>query len=144
MATSSKASQPHKDDKQKQKQERPPRLEWVTATFGLLVVLATLGALTYEAARGGESPPAIVNRVVAIKPVSGGYLVQLEVRNTGGETTAGLTIEGTLKQGQSEVETSEATLDFVPGHSVREAGLFFTENPQRYRLELRALGYQEP
>lgn len=127
-----------------QERERPPRSEWVAAGFGLLIVLAVLGVLGYQALGAGESPPDIVNRVVALRPVSGGYLVQVEVRNRGGETTAGLTLEGTLKEGERDLETSEATLDYVPGRSTREAGLFFTENPQRYRLELRALGYQEP
>jgi uncharacterized protein (TIGR02588 family) len=142
MVTSSKASQPDEDDQQSQ--ERPPRLEWTVAAFGLLIVLATLGVLTYQALGAGESPADIVNRVVAVRPVTGGHLVQVEVRNNGGETTAGLIVKGTLKQGERDVETSEVTLNYVPGRSTREAGLFFTENPQRYRLELRALGYQEP
>ncbi len=114
------------------------------AIFGLLLVLAMLGVLTYEALGAGESPPDIANRVVAVRPVTGGYLVQVEVRNRGDETTAGLTVEGTLKQGERDVETSEATLDYVPGRSTREAGLFFTEDPQLYQFELRALGYQKP
>lgn len=138
MATSSETPQENNG------QERPPRSEWIVAGIGFVIVLAVLGVLTYEAALGGESPPSIVNQVVAVKPVSEGYLVQVEVRNRGGETTAGLVLEGTLTEGEREVETSEATLDYVPGRSTREAGLFFTENPQRYRLELRALGYQEP
>ena len=125
-------------------QAHTPRLEWLTASFGLLVVLATLGLLSYQAFAVGESPPVIVNRVMAVRSVAGGYLVQLEVRNKGGETTASLTVEGTLKEGQRLIETSEATLDYVPGHSSREAGLFFSTNPEHYQLELRALGYQEP
>ena len=138
MATSSETP------RENNRQERAPRSEWIVAGIGLVIVLAVLGVLTYEAAVGGESPPSIVNQVVAVMPATGGYLVQVEVRNQGGETTAGLTLEGTLKQGEKDVETSEATLDYVPGHSVREAGLFFTQNPRLYQLELRSLGYQEP
>lgn len=72
MLTSAKASRPGEDDQQSQ--ERPPPLEWVMAIFGLLLVLAMLGVLTYEALGAGESPPDITNRVVAVRPVTGGYL----------------------------------------------------------------------
>jgi uncharacterized protein (TIGR02588 family) len=95
--------------------ERPPFAEWLVAGFGVLVVLATVGFLGYEAVLGGETPPDIVNRVTAMRPTPGGYLVQVEVRNRGGETTAALTLEGTLKEGGRELETSEVTLDYVPG-----------------------------
>ena len=53
-------------------------------------------------------------------------------------------LEGTLVRRGQGVETSEATLAYVPGGSVRRAGLFFTENPSEYQLELRTFGYQEP
>ncbi len=129
---------------QGQGRESPPLSEWLVAGFGVLIVLAALGFLGYEAVDPGETPPDIVNRTVAIRPTTGGYLVQVEVRNRGGETAAGVTLEGTLNEGDREVEASEATLDYVPGRSQREAGLFFSEDPRRYRLELRAFGYQEP
>ena len=140
MAASSKASP---ENRQKQR-ARPPRLEWTVAVFGLLLVLAALGALTYEAVTGETSSPDPLIRVTGVHKVRGGYLAQVEAFNRGGDTAAGLTVEGTLKQNGRDIETSEATLDYLPGRSTREVGLFFTENPQRYRLELRALGYQEP
>lgn len=142
MASSSKA--PRQKGNQDQVHEQPPRSEWLVATFGLLVVLVALGVLIYQAVSGGESPPDITIRVVAVQSVGKEYLVQLEVTNQGGATAAGLTVEGTLKQGEREIETSEATLDYVPGRSKREAGLFFSEDPRQSQLELRAFGYQEP
>lgn len=129
---------------QRQGSQTPPRSEWLAATIGLVIVLGIFGVLTCEAVNGGESPPDIASRIVAIRPASKGYLVQVEVSNLGGEATAGLTLEGTLKQGTQAIESSETTLDYVPGQSQRDVGLFFSDNPEQYRLELRAFGYQEP
>lgn len=114
------------------------------AVFGLLLVLAALAALTYEAVAGDTSSPDPLIRVTGVHKVQGGYLAQVEAFNSGGDTAAGLTVGGTLKQNGQDIETSEVTLDYLPGQSLREAGLFFSEDPRRYRLELRALGYQEP
>lgn len=130
--------------KSQQERDRPPLYEWVVAALGLLVVLCTLGLLTYEVIAGDTSVPDPLIRVTGVHKVRGGYLAQVEAFNRGGDTAAGLTVGGTLKQNGRDIETSEVTLDYLPGQSLREAGLFFSEDPRRYRLELRALGYQEP
>ena len=124
--------------------KRPPRSEWVVALCGLVILLGVLGVLVYEILNGGETPPNVTPKVLSISRSNGGYLVQVAVANGSGETTAGLTLEGTLVRRGQGVETSEATLAYVPGGSVRRAGLFFTENPSEYQLELRTFGYQEP
>lgn len=129
--------------KSQQERDRPPLYEWVVAALGLFVVLCTLGLLTYEVIAGDTSVPDPLVRVTGVQEVRGGYLAQVEAFNRGGDTAAGLTIAGTLKQNGQDIETSEVTLDYLPGQSLREAGLFFSEDPRRYRLELRALGYQE-
>ena len=35
--------------------------------------------------------------------------------------------------GETSVETSSLTFDYVPGHAERKGGLFFTEDPRRHR-----------
>jgi uncharacterized protein (TIGR02588 family) len=42
------------------------------------------------------------------------------------------------------VETSQATIDYLPQRSERRGGLFFTRNPEGLDLNLRAEGYSEP
>ena len=64
-------------------------------------------------------------------------------RRRGDEAAAELGVEGTIERGGQPLETSETTFDFVPSGSVREGGLFFTEDP-RGALTLRSLGYREP
>jgi uncharacterized protein (TIGR02588 family) len=34
--------------------------------------------------------------------------------------------------------------DYVPGHSVRQGGLFFTRDPRSGHLSVRARGYSAP
>lgn len=118
-------------------------LEWFVAALGVLLVGSTVGFLLFEAFTDAERPPEVVLRVIAIEPSGEGFLVRLEVRNTGDEAAAELSVEGSIERGGRTLETSEITFDFLPPASVREGGLFFSEDP-RGALSLRALGYREP
>jgi uncharacterized protein (TIGR02588 family) len=144
MAAQRTPNQVKQEDRQAQERDRPPLYEWVVAALGLLTVLYAFGFLTYEAVSDDTSPPDPLLRVTGVQEVRAGYLAQVEVLNREGDTAAGLMVEGTLKQGNQDVQTSEITLDYLPGHSARKVGLFFSKDPRRYHLELRALGYQEP
>jgi uncharacterized protein (TIGR02588 family) len=42
------------------------------------------------------------------------------------------------------MDEAQSTLDFLPGQSSRSGGFYLKEDPNRYRLELRVEGYQEP
>ena len=75
---------------------------------------------------------------------AGGYLVPIEVTNLGGEVAAGLLVEGVLLDGDTVVETSSATFDYVPVGSLRHGGLIFREDPRAYELEVQARGYALP
>ncbi len=121
-----------------------PVLEWLMAVIGALLVIGSVGFMLYGAVVGDDSPPNIAIRVDSIRPMQDGYLVQIRTTNRGGSTAAGLTVEGELKGDTGTIETSGTTVDFVPPHSERYGGLFFTQDPRRYTLELRAKGYQEP
>jgi uncharacterized protein (TIGR02588 family) len=124
---------------------REPLLEWLAAGIGLLLTLALLAVIGREAIAGdSDEPPAIEIRAGAVRALPSGFLVEIVAANRSGGTGAGVTIEGELKSGDAAVETSDFTFDYVPGHAERRGGLFFKEDPRRYKLELRALGYQLP
>ncbi|MBA3562981.1 MAG: hypothetical protein H0W33_03025 [Gammaproteobacteria bacterium] len=131
-----------KDDRDKQ--HAAPLAEWVVGAIGLVLVATAITVLTYEAMKGEASPPAVTVSVLGIGPQPGGYLVEVRATNEGGTTAGELTIEGSLSSGGREVEKSEATIDYVPSHSNRKAGLFFTHNPQDFELQVRPSGYREP
>jgi uncharacterized protein (TIGR02588 family) len=114
------------------------------AFLGLALVLATLGLMAYQAVVGDHSPPQVTVSTDAILPLDRGYLVQLRAVNQGGSTAAQVVVEGVLTGEHGRVELSEAIIDYVPSHSYRKGGLFFSQDPRKYPPQLRAKGYAEP
>lgn len=117
---------------------------WGIALLGLVLALGSIGFMLYEAVAGDKSPPEVTLQVDAIVPVHNGFLVQFRARNEGGTTAKSLEIEGVLKNGAATVETSNVNFEYLPPHSERSGGLFFTLDPQQYALALRAVGYEVP
>lgn len=120
------------------------RLEWALAALSALLVLAVLGHLLYEALAEPATPPEVRVTAEAVRPSGRGYLVEFEAQNRGQTTAAGLGVEGTLTRGATTVETRSTTVDYLPAESSRKGGLYFTEDPGDYELELRATGYDRP
>lgn len=122
-----------------------PLLEWIASIVGLLLTVAMIGFIGWQALNGpGAEPPAIVVEVQHIVESADGFVVEIKAANRSPATAAAVQVRGVLSRGRREVATSQATIDYVPGHSERSAGLFFKEDPRAYRLEVRALGYTEP
>ena len=122
-----------------------PLLEWVAAAIGLLLTLLVLGVIGREALRGETKQlPVIAVAVTGISRAAPGYVLAFEASNKTGGTAAAVEIEAILKDGDTIVETSKATLDYVPGHGKVKGGVFFAKNPRRHKLEIRALGFQIP
>lgn len=129
----------------RRKAAKTPALEWAAAGIGLLLLLAMLAIIGLEAVSGEtDEPPAIAVTAGRIVAAPGGYLVEIEAGNSSGATAAAVQVEGALRAGGKAIETSSLTFDYVPGHSHRKGGLFFTEDPRRHELKVRALGYQAP
>lgn len=121
-----------------------PVWEWIVAAIGLALVIVAIGTMIYRAVTEDPSLPVLEIRVNSIVPTNTGYLVKFSVKNSGSQTAAALTVEGSLKQDGETVETSAATLTYAPANSEREGGLFFTKNPEEFELEMRATGYEKP
>lgn len=120
------------------------RWEWLTAAVGLLLVVGTIGFMSYEAATGGDSPPVIEVAVDSVRRVPGGHVVHFTARNLGDRAGAQVVVEGRVAREGGEPATSQTTLDYVPGQSERGGGLFFPVEPAADRLTLQALGYVRP
>ena len=125
--------------------EHISRWEWLTAGIGLLLVLSAIGYMAYEAVTGDELPPSITVAADSVTTAGGVHQVHFTARNGGDLAGAAVVVEGRLAGAAGgEEETSEATLDYVPGRSERNGGLFFSSDPRAGRLELRVLGYSAP
>lgn len=135
-----------KDAEARQKEQKgPSALEWASGAVGAILAIGTLVFIAMEAIEpAAEKPPILNVQPTGIVAEGGLYVVELKVKNRAGQTAAAVEIEGELKQAGSTVETSNATLSYVPGHSERRAGLVFTRDPRRYSLEVRATGYERP
>lgn len=124
---------------------RVPVLEWIAAGIGLFLTLGMFFIIGREAITGDTHElPAIDVAASRIVPTGSGFVVEVVATNRSGGTGAVVEIEGELKSGETSVETSSLTFDYVPGHAERRGGLFFREDPRAHQLELRALGFQTP
>jgi uncharacterized protein (TIGR02588 family) len=126
-----------------QSQGIPPS-EWIAASAGAALLLASIAILVYSAATSPHPLPRLSVRVASIEEAGEQYLVMIEVSNEGGSTAAEAPIEAELGQHGQVLERSEVTIDFVPPKSKRQAGVFFRRDPKSYELTLRISGYREP
>lgn len=124
--------------------EGTPLLEWIAGGLGLVLVLLTGGVIGHEALFGDPSPPAVTVEASGVRAVQGGWLVEIEAVNSGGSPASQVSVEGELTLPGQPPETAGADFDYVPDHSRRGGGLFFTHDPRAGRLALRARGYTEP
>src|SRR5687768_3639715 len=130
-------------DERARSKARTPWLEWVASGFGLLLALIVFGLVGWQAMNGSSEPPVINVEVGNVTSVPGGFRVEFRARNTGGSTGAQVEIEGILSGGEAD-EISRVVLDYVPGRSERQGGLFFIRDPRTGHLSLRARGYSAP
>lgn len=109
------------------------------------MIAIMFGLLTVEAlSERNGLPPMLQVEPAGLVAGGGRYVVEVDVSNAAYRTAASVGIEGVLKQGERDVETSGASLAYVPGESRRRAALIFTRDPRQYRLELRVTGYERP
>ena len=123
---------------------RPPAWEWLISGFGVLLIVAVIGAMIYRAVANEDMPPAFELSVVSVAQSGDGYVATFRVRNLGTQTAANLGIEGSLQRSAESTEKASTNLTYVPGNSEREGGLFFKNDPRQSQLMLRATGYEKP
>ena len=111
----------------------------------ILIALAMVGTIVVEGISGADDPvPLLAATAQSVTPAAQNYVVTVSLTNQSRRTAAAVQVEGVLKRGGEEVETSSATIDYVPGHSDAKGGLIFTEDPRAHQLELRVTGYEHP
>lgn len=119
-------------------------VEWLAAGIGAVLFAVMIGYMIVVGLKEAEGVPTV--RISAEAPVRQGdtFLVRFEARNEGNQTASGLVVRATLSQGETEIETSEVTIDYLPTGSTRSGGFFFKHDPQAYSLELAPVGYLDP
>ena len=121
-----------------------PPLEWICAAIGFALVAATIVFVAWKGLAGNGSPPQLSFQVKTIVEVPNGYLVEVRALNTGEETAADVKVEGELRGPGGHVETSETSFKYLPPRSARSGGLYFTHDPRKLEMTIRAKGYEAP
>lgn len=130
---------------EKKGQPRSPVLEWIFGGVGLVLTLAMLGFIGWQAVtQGNGMPPWIEVRVDRVAPAGDAYVVEIVARNRSPRTAKGVEVEGVLAPPGGESETSSVTFDFIPGGSSVRGGLHFSSDPAAGDLQLRTLGHSHP
>lgn len=125
--------------------EGKPLIEWLAALVGLVLTLALLGFVGWQAISAPERmPPSITAKASEVTLTRGGFVVQIVVKNASPQTAARVEVEGTLTRDGSAAAKSSATFDYIPGNSERKGGLFFSQDPRSGELDIRTLGYAQP
>ncbi len=132
------------EDDRSRKAAATPWLEWLSAGIGLVLTLGVLGSIGWQAVRDVSEPPVISIEVERTVAIEGGYRVDFQARNMAGATASQVEIEGRLADNDREPEIGRVTFDYIPGHSARRGGMFFTRDPVSGPLSLRALGFANP
>jgi uncharacterized protein (TIGR02588 family) len=136
--------QSSRQQSEERQEEPPPFWEWLVAGLGAVLLLATIAYLFQQASAGDSAQPVPSVQVVSVDRQAANHLVRVRVRNEGRATAANLRVVGILTQEGREVERSETEFQYLPAHSSREGGLFFTHDPGAFRLEVRPQSYQQP
>lgn len=119
--------------------------EWIIAAIGGLFVGAAVLFLALSAFGKDWTPASFAFDVDSIYRVQGGFAVRVEAKNTGTETASHVVLQATLEDAAGQpIEESTFTFEYLPGSSTRGGVLFFTHDPARGRVALRAMGYEEP
>ena len=82
-----------------------PLTQWVVAAIGLVVTLGAVGLMVFELFQQ-ERPPTLIPRIVEVQATPAGYVAEVEVRNDGSDTAAGVELEGV--QGQATASAPPA------------------------------------
>jgi uncharacterized protein (TIGR02588 family) len=119
-------------------------LEWGVFAVSALLILSTLGYLSYDAVTQTNAPASVV--VQLGKPIVGerNVMVPVTVTNEGDETVENVQVEIVWHHGDTQ-ERSEFIIELLPRHATREGWATFSGDPQiDGRLQSQVLGYQRP
>jgi uncharacterized protein (TIGR02588 family) len=109
--------------------------EWALGILGILVTVALLGFLSYQAVIR-DSGPQLQVVVTGVQDTPSGFVTTLRVQNDGGQTAQGVHVTGEVVRNGSAVDTGSTTVGYVPPSSHRQASLVFTTDPQAAGTEL--------
>ena len=120
----------------------PNALERTVAAVGVLITLAVVGVLVWDAVNDRHEAPRLQVTLGRPTPGADGAVnLPVVVRNTGGETAEDVLVEVCRGEAPDE-ECAETTFPFIPRGSDRDAIVGFSEGTGPVRA--RVASYQVP
>ena len=119
-------------------------LEWIVFGASLAIVGTLVVYLAVQSVRQNETPPDIRIATGTPRQSSGGWMVPLVVHNAGEQTAEEVKIEVTLEANGRPIESADLMVAFLPHRSRREGWVVFRNDPARYQIRARAVGFEKP
>jgi uncharacterized protein (TIGR02588 family) len=123
---------------------QPPKLERILGAVGAALLIASAGFLAYRALTDEAHPGELLVTVTEVHDVGDAYVATFAVHNQGAQTLSQLHLVARVMDGEAELESVPALIDYLPAHSTQKAGVYLRHDPRRYRLEITPGGYMEP
>ncbi|MGE4239970.1 hypothetical protein [Ramlibacter sp.] len=125
--------------------QAPPLTEWIVAGIGLLLVASCIAFLLLHARGADDAVPQPVAAVDGVQASGGGFVARVSVKNDGPAPAARLKLKLTVEgEPGAEPEEREVELQYLPGGSKREAGVFLANDPRSKRVTVEMLSYERP
>jgi uncharacterized protein (TIGR02588 family) len=125
------------------KSDTPP-LEWLLGMLGLALLIAGVTYLTYQGLANSSKPGPVVVTVLEVHPVGGAHIVKFSVRNNGDQNLGQLHLIARLNDGDREIESAPALIDYLPARSEQRGGVYLRNDPRRHTLRIDPAGYMDP
>ena len=129
----------------KRSHPRVPPLEWAAAIFGALVAVILIGLIAWNAALSdGQAGPRIKADIVRITGADDGHVLDIRLTNISSQSAASVQVELSLNRDGRLVESSNATIDYVPARSKAFGVLMVRADPRTHEVDLRVTGFEIP
>ena len=119
-------------------------LEWAVFVVSAILVLGLLAVLVRAAFDRTSGPADLRVELGTPQRQGSSFRVPVSVRNEGGTTAEEAKVEVVLRSGETEVESAELLLGFVPAGSDRKGSVIFTRDPSCCEMTARPVGFESP
>ncbi|HKP53660.1 MAG TPA: hypothetical protein VJ183_13535 [Chloroflexia bacterium] len=138
-----------KDDRKnkggdKQGKERTAA-EWVTFGVSVLILLALVSLVIFQALTRGNRPSTIKIEPMlqAVRQSEGAYYLPISITNEGDEAVGDVEVQMSLESEGSEPETIAFTVQFLAGGESQEETVVFSKDPSQGELS-HVVGFHVP
>lgn len=119
-------------------------IEWLAAAIGAILFIVMIGYMTYIGFGAVDGSPKIELTTEAPVRQANVFHVGFVANNSGEATATNLVVRAVLTESDTEVESREVTIDYLPMQSARSGGFFFEHDPAKYKLMVTATAYLDP